>query len=148
MRRARGAIGIGLTWAAAWFAAGIIFMVAAAPHPENPFFVAWGVFGFIAGLVFASILGIIERHRGIDQLSLPRVAGWGAIGGLSLAVIVQLAGLVGQFLLVGPLFALAGAGCAAATLALARKGDERRLLHSSADLSVPALTAHERRKLP
>jgi len=148
MRRARGAIGIGLTWAATWFGAGIIFMVAAAPHPENPFFVAWGVFGFIAGVTFAGIFGIIERQRGIDQLSLPRVAGWGALGGLSLAVIVQLAGLVGPFLLVGPLFALAGAGCAAATLVLARKGDERQLLHSSAELPVPARTAEKPRKLP
>lgn len=148
MRRARGAIGIGLTWAAAWFGAGIIFMVAVAPHPENPFFVAWGVFGFIAGLTFASILGIIERKRGIDQLSLPRVAGWGALGGLSLAITVQLGGPVGQFLLIGPLFALAGAGCAAATLALARKGDERPLLHSRADPHAHVLAADQRRKLP
>jgi hypothetical protein len=148
MRRARGAIGIGLTWAAAWFGAGIIFMVAAAPHPENPFFVAWGVFGFIAGVTFASLLGLIERRRGIDQLSLRRVAGWGALGGLSLAVGVQLAGLAGQFLLIGPLFALAGAGCAAATLALARKGDERPRFQPGADPRVRALAADERRELP
>ena len=147
MRRARGAIGIGLTWAATWFGAGIIFMVVAAPHPENPFFVAWGVLGFIAGVAFASILGVVERQRGIDQLSLPRVAGWGALGGLSLAVIVQAAGVVGQFLLIAPLFALAGAGCAAATLALARKGDERPLLHSRIDPPARALAANQRRKL-
>jgi hypothetical protein len=148
LRRARGAIGIGLTWAATWFGAGIVFMVAAAPHPENPFFVAWGVFGFIAGVAFASLLGIIERRRGVDQLSLRRVTAWGAIGGLSLAVAVRLAGLAGPFLLVGPLFALAGAGCAAATLALARKGGDRPSIRSRADPLVRATAVDERRTLP
>jgi hypothetical protein len=148
MRRIRGAIGIGLTWGAAWFAAGLVFMLVAAPHPENPFFVAWGVLGFVAGLTFAGLLGIIERRRGVDQLSLKRVAGWGAAGGLTLAVIVQVAGLSGDFLLLAPLFALAGAGCAAGTLALARNGDERHLLHPSAGLPKPILTGRERGKLP
>jgi hypothetical protein len=148
LRSIRGAFGIGLTWGAAWFAAGLAFMVVAAPHPENPFFVAWGALGFVAGITFAGLLGIIERRRGIDQLSLKRVAGWGAAGGLSLAIVVQIAGLSGDFLLLAPLFALAGAGCAAGTLALARKGDEQHLLHSGASLSDPVLTARERRKLP
>lgn len=74
LRRIRGAVSIGVTWAVAWLAAGLVFMVAAAPHPENPFFVAWGVLGFLAGLAFAGFLGVIERRRGIDQLSLSRVA--------------------------------------------------------------------------
>jgi hypothetical protein len=148
LRRIRGAIGIGLTWGAAWFAAGLVFMVVAAPHPENPFFVAWGVLGFVAGLTFAALLGLIERRRGIDQLSLKRVASWGAVGGLALAVIAQIAGLSGGFLLLAPLFALAGAGCAAGTLVLARKGDEQHRLHSSAGVPNPILTARERRKLP
>jgi hypothetical protein len=148
LKRTRGAIGIGLTWAAAWFGAGMIFMVAVAPHPENPFPVVWGIFGLIAGVTFAGILGIIERRQGIDQLSLPRVAGWGALGGLLLAGTVQIAGLLGGFLLLGPLFALAGAGCAAGTLALARRGDEQQFLHSNADLPEPALPANGRRKLP
>jgi hypothetical protein len=148
LRRIRGAVGIGLAWGAAWFAAGLVFMVVAAPHPENPFFVAWGAFGFLAGLTFAGLLGIIERRKGIDQLSLKRVAGWGAAGGLSLALIVQIAGPLGDFLLLGPLFALAGAACAAGTLALARKGDEQHFLHSSAGPPNPILTARERRKLP
>jgi hypothetical protein len=148
LRRIRGAIGIGLTWAAAWFGAGLVFMVAVVPHPENPFFVAWGALGFVAGLTFAGILGIIERRRGIDQLSLKRVAGWGALGGLALAVIVQIAGLTGDFLLLAPLFALAGAGCAAGTLTLARKGDEQQLLRSSADRPETILTPDDRRKLP
>src|SRR5688500_14989187 len=109
-------------------------MVVAAPHPENPFFVAWGALGFVAGLAFASILGTIERRKGIDQLSLKHVAGWGALGGLSLALIVQIAGPMGDFLVLAPLFALAGAGCAAGTLTLARNGDERQRLGASADL--------------
>jgi hypothetical protein len=147
MKRVRGAIGIGLTWGAAWLGAGLIFMVIAAPHPENPFFVAWGILGFIAGVTFATILGIVERRRLIDQLSLPRIAGWGALGGLALAGIFA-GGVTGQFWLLGPLFALAGAGCAAGTLGLARRGDQRRFLDATADLSEAALSSDPRRKLP
>jgi hypothetical protein len=66
-------------------------------------------------------------------MSLPRFAGWGALGGLLLSVIVNLvAGPGGDMLVVAPVFALAGAISAMGTLALARRAEEpesREVIH-------------------
>ena len=37
--------------------------------------------GFIVGAAFAAILSMTERHRKLEDLSLRRIALWGAIGG-------------------------------------------------------------------
>jgi hypothetical protein len=72
--------------------------------------------------MFSGILGIVEGRRRFDQISLPRFAGWGALGGLLPSGIFALAtGLGGEFLVLGPVLALAGAGSAAGTRALARR---------------------------
>jgi hypothetical protein len=69
-------------------------------------------------------------------MSLPRFAGWGAVGGLLLSgTFAWAAGLGGEFLVLGPVFALAGAGCAAGSLALARRAEERELLDAGADVA-------------
>jgi hypothetical protein len=61
-------------------------------------------------------------------MSLPRFAAWGGIGGLLLSVV--LAAVLGwdAFLVLGPIFALSGAGCAAGSPALARMAQGRELL--------------------
>jgi hypothetical protein len=67
-------------------------------------------------------------------MSLPRFAAWGAIGGLLLSgILAWAAGLGGEFLVLGPVFALSGAGCAAGSLALARRAEGREFLDASAD---------------
>lgn len=128
-RRIRGAIGMGLTWAAAWFAAGLILLaVVGFGAADVPFPLFFGLLGFLAGATFSVILGMFGRYRHFDQLSLPRFAGWGALGGLLLAGMFSLAaGLEGEFLVLGPLFAFAGAGCAAGTLLLARRAAKLEL---------------------
>jgi len=43
-----------------------------------------GVFaplGFVGGAVFSVVLGTTEGRRRFDQMSLPRFAAWGAVGG-------------------------------------------------------------------
>lgn len=149
LRRIRGAIGMGLTWAAGWFGAGLILLlVVGVGAADVPFPLFFGLLGFLAGATFSGVLGIVEGRRRFDQMSLPRFAGWGALGGLLLSgILVLAAGLGGEFLVLGPLFALAGAGSAAGTLALARRAEERQLLDANADAAQPGLTEDEAREL-
>jgi len=134
LRRIRGAIGLGLTWAVAWFGAGMILLLIVGPDAADvPFPLGFGLIGFLAGVTFSGVLGIVEGHRRFDQMSLPRFAGWGGLGGLLLSVVFVLAaGLGGDVILVlGPVFALSSAASAAGSLALARMAD-REYLDASA----------------
>lgn len=74
--------------------------------------------------------------------------------GLLLSVIfvaaVALAGdttLLDDLVFLGPLFAVAGAGCAAGSLALARRAGDRELLDAGADVGEAGLTKDEAREL-
>ncbi len=149
LRRIRGAIGMGLIWAMAWFGAGLVLLlVVGFGAADVPFPILFGVFGFLAGATFSGVLGIVEGRRRFDQMSLPRFAAWGAVGGLLLSGILVLAtGLGGEILVLGPVFALAGAGCAAGSLALARRAGERELLDAGADVAEVGLTEGEEQEL-
>jgi hypothetical protein len=113
---------MGLIWGAAWFTAGMVLLVIVGPDAADvPFPLGFGLLGFLVGTTFSAIVGIAEGRRRFDQMSIPRFAGWGALGGLLFSgVFALVAGLGGEFLVLGPVFALAGAGSAAGTLALAR----------------------------
>ena len=131
LRRIRGAIGMGLTWALAWFGAGLILLaVVGFGAADVPFPLFFGLLGFFAGVIFSGILAIAEGRRSFDQMSLPRFAAWGGVGGLLLSGTFVLAAALGvdAFLVLGPVFALAGAGSAAGSLALARRAEDRELL--------------------
>jgi hypothetical protein len=138
-RRIRGAIGMGLTWAVAWSGAGAIvmlgFLLRTGSRPDAPFPLMFGFFGFVAGVIFSSVLGLIEGRRRFDQMSLPRFAAWGAAGGFLLSATFVLAvslsgnpGFLWNLVIVGPVFAVAAAGSAAGSLALARRAQDRKLL--------------------
>lgn len=127
VRRIRGAVGMGLTWAAAWFGAGMVLLLIVGPDAADvPFPLGFGFLGFLAGVTFSAVLGVAERRRTFRQMSLPRFAIWGGLGGLLFAgPFVLAAGLgAGAFLGLGALFAAAGAACAAGSLALARTAEE------------------------
>jgi hypothetical protein len=149
LRRIRAAVGIGLTWAAAWFGAGmILLLIVGFGAADVPFPLGFGLLGFLAGVIFSGVLGIAERRRRLDQMSLPRFAIWGAVGGLLLSgPFVLTAGLGAELLVLGPVFALAGAGSAAGTLALARQAGERVSPDANADAAQPALTEDDARAL-
>ncbi len=134
-RRIRGAIGMGLTWAAAWFGAGMALLLVVGPDAADvPFPLFFGLLGFLAGATFSGILGLFAGRRRFDQMSLPGFAGWGALGGVLLSGFVALAvGSGGELLVLVPVFAVAGAVSAAGTLALARRGEGRELLDAGAE---------------
>ena len=144
LKRVRGAIGMGFTWAMGWAVAGLSIGVASILLPGLPWHVFFDVFdaplpafavpGFFAGLFFSFVLALTSRHRKLHELTLPRFAMWGAIGGLLLTafpfvlVAVGLASREGSKLgtwqvlaaITGP-FVLLSAVSAAASLLLARK---------------------------
>jgi hypothetical protein len=127
-RRIRGAIGLGLTWGFAWFAAGMILLVIVGPNAADvPFPLFFGLLGFLAGVTFAGILGLAEGRRRFDEMSIPRFALWGGVGGLVLATVMSVLLGGGVFPVLAPIFALAGAGCAAGSLALARVAENAQL---------------------
>ena len=146
--RIRGAIGMGVTWAVGWAPIGAI--VGAVLHmvlPGAPIGLGgvialnatiFALLGFLGGGIFATVLSLTEGHHRFEELSLPRFAVWGAIGGFLLGGVAVASGLWGGGL--GPLGAamtgaatLLGAGSAAAALAAARTvGDKDRLTEGAA----------------
>ena len=129
LRRIRGAIGMGFTWAAAWSAAGLVPRWVLGFNPDAPFPIIFGVLGFIAGITFSALLALTERRRRFDQMSLPRFAGWGATGGLLLAAVFAKAASLGwgDVLVIAPTFAVACAVSASGSLAMARRAVRREL---------------------
>ena len=141
LRRLRGALGMAVLWGLAWFAGGIVLLlIVGLDAADVPFPLGFGVLGFLAGALFSGILGLIEGGRGFHQLSLPRFAGWGAAAGLLssalFAVTVSLVGggaMLDDLVFLAPLFAAIGAGSAAGSLALARRGEDPALLEAGPD---------------
>jgi hypothetical protein len=138
---------MGLTWAVAWFGAGIVLLlVVGFGAADVPFPLFFALLGFFAGATFSGILAIVERRRRFDQMSLGRFAAWGAAGGLLLSGIFVVAAalggetLWGEILVLGPVFALAGAASAAGSLALARKAQDRALPDTRGDRAEAGLT--------
>ena len=149
LRRIRGAIGMGLTWGAAWCAAGIMLAVVTRFKADAPFPLIFGVLGFIAGVIFSAFLALTEGRRRFDQMSLPRFAVWGATGGLLLSAVFAKAASLGwgDVLAIAPTFAVACAVCASGSLAVARRAGPRELSDIRGDIAAEELTDHETRKL-
>jgi drug/metabolite transporter (DMT)-like permease len=138
LRRIRGAVGMGLTWAIGWTVAGMAGAMAVYmlfPGLPDVFDVWIPVFaypGFLAGVGFSLVLRVAEGRHTFEELSLPRFAAWGALGGLLLGAFLTamafgevptaaLAAITGTTTLLS-------AASAAGSLALARTSDDRALL--------------------
>lgn len=153
LRRIRGAIGLGLTWAAAWFGAGMLLLLVVGPDAADvPFPVGFGMLGFLAGVAFSGVLGLIEGRRRFDQMSMRRFATWGALAGLVFAalfvgIVAVLEGGGLPIFTLGIVFALAGATTAAGTLALARMSEDRELIDATDEVDEVGLSEREEREL-
>lgn len=141
LRRLRGAVGMGLTWGAVgFFLGGLIELIwnVWPGFPLGPLVDIWPAAlaypGVLGGAAFSVVLGIAGRRRRFEELSLPRFAAWGAVGGLLVSLIpaaMVAVGLASTTIpvwqitasLAGP-FALGGAVAASGSLALARMAEE------------------------
>ena len=151
LRRIRGAVGMGLIWAVAWFGFGPILLAGTSLADLLFESAVLGAYGFVGGIVFSGVLGLVERRRRFDEMSLPRFAAWGALGGLSVQIVMWLtfpwAATLGDFLSFSIPLALLGAGSSAGSLALARRADDKELLEAGADVADAGLTEEETREL-
>ena len=123
LRRLRGALGMGVVWAIGGALVGGLIEGILNILPGSDLWLgvdmwpaALAIPAFLAGVAFSGVLMLAEGRRGFDELRLPRVALWGAFGG------VLLGGVVGLPLVVLAVLALTSAALAAGTLALARRG--------------------------
>jgi len=170
LRRIRGALGMGVTWAIGWALGGLLIGVSSILLPGLPWNLFFDVFdaplpalavpGFLGGVVFSTVLGIAGRRRRFDELSLPRFTVLGAVGGVLLGLIPAAMGAMGlarltnpadsmwlmTAVLSGPL-ALMSALSAGGSLVLARLAEDRALLAASEDVADAGLTAHEVQEL-
>jgi len=163
LRRIRGALGMGLSWAVVGFVAGagIELIHNLWPNPLGSAVDIWPMAlalpGFLGGVAFSAVLGIAGRRRRFDELSMPRVAAWGAVGGFLVSLAPTAMVFMGlatanvsvwqiTLALVGP-FTLGGAAAASGTLALARMADDQELLAESKDVADVGLTEGEERDL-
>ena len=130
LRRVRGAVVMGVIWALVWGPAAVLLGMAIDPDGSmDEMWVAIGAIpGFVGGGLFSVVLGIAARRRRFDELSIPRVATWGAVAGLLVGllplVIGDPAAGVSRWLLGGVVagsITLLSAASAAGSLALARR---------------------------
>ena len=166
LRRLRGGVGMGLTWAVEWLVGGLMIGVASKLLPGLSWDWFFGVFdaplpalaipGFFAGIFFSIVLGIAGRRHRFRDLSLPVFAAWGAFGGLLLAGFPLALSAVGLATLNGNWFRLLialgapsivfGAASATVSLLLARwsAGQELESGAFDATFSRPAEHAPDR----
>ena len=145
VRRIRGAIGMGVTWAIAWGLVGLLIGASSILLPFLPWdvFFKWfdaplpalGVPGFFAGVLFSFVLGVVARKRRFNELSMTKFTAWGAAGGALLSLVPAALVSVGlatpapglniwlATAVIAPPLILLCAGSAAASLAIARKGE-------------------------
>jgi hypothetical protein len=160
---------MGLTWAFGWAVAGLLIGVASVLLPGLPWDGFFEVFdaplpalavpGFFAGVFFSVVLGIAGPRRRFRELSLPRFAAWGALGGVLLILFpfalesVGLASREGSHIgtwqilaaITGP-FVLLSALSASVTLAVARAAEgsgSRDAGEDVADVDLTEGEAHE-----
>jgi len=170
LRRIRGAIGMGVSWAIGWAVAGILIGVASILLPGLPWDAFFKVFdaplpafaipGFFAGVFFSTVLGIAGRNRKFRELSIPRFAAWGVAGGVLLILFpfalvgVGLASTEGSSVsawqalavLTGP-FILLSVVSASVTLMVARKAEGRELDEASEEVADAGLSEREAHEL-
>jgi hypothetical protein len=159
LRRIRGAFGLGLAWGLTGFLAGMAIELVHNiwPNPLGSMVDIWpatlGFPGFVGGVAFSAVLGLVSRKGRFDELSIPRFAIWGAAGGLIVSLVPATMASIGLATpnvplwqitlgLAGP-FVSGGAIAASGTLAIARLSDDRELLDASRELTEVGLTSDE-----
>jgi hypothetical protein len=97
VKRVRGVVGMGVTWAVGWAVGGLCIGVSSLLLPWLPWNVFFELFdaplpalavpGFFAGLLFAGVFSVAARGTPLTAISLPRMTAWGALGGALLSLV-------------------------------------------------------------
>lgn len=140
LRGFRGAIGMGVIWAAGGAGVGMFIELLAnilpggfAPASAVDIWpIVLAVIGFLGGAVFSAVLGLAARGHRFEELSLPAFAVWGAVAGVVLGGIVVALGAPGVIIAAT---ALTSALAASASLLLARMAEQRSLPHAHAEMA-------------
>lgn len=151
LQRLRGVLGTALTWAVGWCVTGVL--IGTTGLLGNLALVEYAIFGgvfavlgFVGGTAFSVVLALTEGRRRFDQMSLPRFAVWGAIGGALMSLTVTALG-EGGGLATWLLYMLLGSGSATGSLVLARRAEHQQLLESGQEIGEVGLSRDEARHL-
>ena len=158
LRRIRAAVLMGLTWAVVWLPAGLLLGLILDPDGsmDEPWVVVGALPGFLAGVVFSVVLGIAAGRRRLDELSVAKVGGWGAVAGL---LIGSLPFVLGDQdpdtervwllpVVVISSLTLLSAVSAAGSLVLARKSERQELPAARPDVAGVGVAESEAQELP
>ena len=143
LRRVRGAVGMGLLWALLWAPVGVLVGMIVDPDGSmDEMWVAIGAYpGFLGGVIFSVVLGIVASRRRFEELSIARFAAWGAVAGLVVGTLpfVLSEPAAGQprtllaAAVIGSITALSTVS-AAGSLLLARRAERRHLADGRVDV--------------
>ena len=160
LRRIRGTVGMGVTWAAGWAFVVVLMGMTTILLPgtgleiifeaaDDELMMIMVLPAFAGGVVFSTVLGIAARRRRFHELSLPQFAAWGAIGGLLLGLLPAAAGAasMAQAAVVIASVTLLSTVSASGSLMLARMSEDRELLDASAEVAEVGLSGDEAQKL-
>jgi hypothetical protein len=152
VRRIRGAVGMGLLWALLWAPVAVIIgtqIVDPDDSMDEMWWMVGALPGFLSGVVFSAVLSAVARRRRLDELSVARVGGWGAVAGLIIGILPFLLGDRGGrpmwplVVTVIPSLTLLSAASAAASLAMAQRAQRREALDRGAGMEDAGLTEGE-----
>ena len=138
MRRVRGVLGMGVVWAIGGLGVAAVIEGAdnvtpggiQAIHVIDMWPPILLVAGFIGGVVFGTLLGVVGARRRFEDLSFPRFTALGLVTGAVLAGLVVATGGPG---LAAAVMLGSGAVGGASSLWVARVAERRGLLRGGAD---------------
>ena len=152
LKRIRGALLMGVTWALVWAPLGLLIGMIVDPNGtmDEPWILVGALPGFLSGVVFSIVLGIAARHRRFSELSAGKFTAWGAAAGFATGALPLMLGTVNPRLpfwfpgvVIGSI-TLLGALSAAGSLALARRAEKRELLSGGSRVPDPLIARDAR----
>ena len=156
LKRIRGAVLMGVTWAIVWAPIGLLIGAIVDPDGtmDEPWIMVGALPGFLAGVFFSIVLGIAAGRRRLDELSVRKFAGWGAVAGLLLGALPSIIGDYSDsiprwlpFVVLGSITLLTTAS-AAGSLVLARRAASPQLTEGSVGGASFTSAEREPQELP
>ncbi len=95
LKRIGRAVALGLAWAVVWAPIAVVIgtTIVDPDYSMDEMWVVVGAYpGFLCAVIFSALLGMAERGRRLDELSLARAGGWGALAGVMVGVFPFLVG--------------------------------------------------------